>query len=388
MIQQLGPFHFFQTYSANDLHWITPVKLVAAQEGIVLSDEEVLAMPYLEKVKWLNKNPTAVTLYIYDVFRRFIYDFMIKTEVFGKVKDFVVKVEFQQRGTPHIHLILWIQDAPVHGVNSDEELIAFIDKYIFCEIPQENDPLCEVVKKCQTHKCLKNKCKRKNGIDCKYNFPKLPTESTVISSGHDTEEYKNLPSASKKVIANNMSKVLEKLREGSSIHDNVKEFLSTLNLSKSDYSMVLKFGFNKPTVIHKRKPTEAYINCYNPYTLRLLESNQDVAFVLSMYGCICYLLSYICKPERNMSKLMKEITLKENGEACSLLAMMKKEWMNKREMGIPEAIFNLLSLPLLWKSREVVYLPADYPEERIRVLKLQNSGKFQINNNFSSVTLK
>jgi len=133
-MQQLGPFQFFQTYSANDLHWITPVKLVAAQEGIVLSDEEVLGMPYLERVKWLNKNPTAVTLYIYDVFRRFLFDFILKTEVFGKVKDYVVKVEFQQRGTPHIHLILWIKDAPIYGVNSNEELTAFIDKYIFCEI--------------------------------------------------------------------------------------------------------------------------------------------------------------------------------------------------------------------------------------------------------------
>ena len=49
---------------------------------------------------------------------------------------------------------------------------------------------------------------------------------------------------------------------------------------------------------------------------------------------------------------------------------MKNIWMNKREMSYPEAVFHLLSLPLLWKSRDVVYLSADYPENRVRTIKL------------------
>lgn len=42
-------------------------------------------------------------------------------------------------------------------------------------------------------------------------------------------------------------------------------------------------------------------------------------------------------------------------------------------MSYPEAVFHLLSLPLLWKSREVVYLATDYPKNCIR--KVKQTGK-------------
>ena len=106
MIQQLGPFKFWLTFSADDLNWVTPIKQVAAHEGIILTDDDVNKMPYLERVKWINKNPAAVTQYIYDTFRTFVFDLLMKTEVLGKIKDYVIKVEFQQRGTPHIHVFL------------------------------------------------------------------------------------------------------------------------------------------------------------------------------------------------------------------------------------------------------------------------------------------
>ena len=129
------------------------------------------------------------------------------------------------------------------------------------------------------------------------------------------------------------------------------------------------FGPKQPTVINQRKPNECWINCYNPYTLELLESNQDIAFMLSMYGCLCYLLSYLVKPERNVSKLMKEIMLKENQDSANLLSQMKYAWINTREMSYPEGIILALSYPVLWKSRDVIYLATDFPENRIRSIK-------------------
>merc|ERR1712002_335557 len=87
-----------------------------------------------------------------------------------------------------------------------------------------------------------------------------------------------------------------------------------------------------------------------------------------MGACICYLLSYLCKPERNMSKLMKEALLNKN-DTQSILSTVRDTWSHNREMSYPEAVFHLNSLPLLWKSREVVYLAADYPDNRVRTLK-------------------
>ena len=41
MIQQLGPFTFFQTYSANDMHWDACIRLVAAHEGVLLWKHDI-----------------------------------------------------------------------------------------------------------------------------------------------------------------------------------------------------------------------------------------------------------------------------------------------------------------------------------------------------------
>ena len=370
MITQRGPFSFFLTFSANDLNWVTPIKLVAAQAGVKLSDEEVKSMPFLERVKWINKNPAAVTIYLYDVFHRLMFEFILKTKVFGKVSDYVVKVEFQQRGTPHIHLILWVEDAPTPGVDSDEKVVEFIDKYITSSIPRnENDPLYHLVTTCQVHKCLKTKCRSKKKVLCKYGFPRLPSDSTCISKGQDTEEYENLSSALKETINLQFCAVKTALQDKGTEFEKLDDFLGNIDISKEQYELVKTFGHKQPTVINKRKPNECWINCYNPYTLELMESNQDIAFTLSMYGCLCYLLSYLVKAERNISKLMREAMLKENEESAKLLSNMRSIWMNKREMSYPEAIFHLLSLPLLFKSRDVVYLAADFPENRVRRIK-------------------
>ena len=91
------------------------------------------------------------------------------------------------------------------------------------------------------------------------------------------------------------------------------------------YNCFLKFAFSEPTVIHQRKPNECMINNYNPNTLRLLKSNQDISFALSMYGCICYLLSYLCKSERNMSKLMKEALMNKD-DTADILSTVRNTW--------------------------------------------------------------
>ena len=126
-----------------------------------------------------------------------------------------------------------------------------------------------------------------------------------------------------------MSIIRQSLTEPENEFESLESFLTFLNISKNEYDNVLKFGFSEPTVVYQRQPNERWINCYNPRTLELLESNQDVAFALSMYGCICYLLSYLCKPERNVSKVMKDIMLKENEDCVRLLSSMKKVWIGE-----------------------------------------------------------
>ena len=57
----------------------------------------------------------------------------------GKIADWFNRVEYQQRGSPHIHVLIWLEDAPVYGCNDDNDVTTFIDKIITCK-KLDNDP--------------------------------------------------------------------------------------------------------------------------------------------------------------------------------------------------------------------------------------------------------
>lgn len=57
----------------------------------------------------------------------------------GIVKDFFYRTEFQQRGSPHIHMIVWIENAPKYHENNEQEIVNYVDNYLECETNEEND---------------------------------------------------------------------------------------------------------------------------------------------------------------------------------------------------------------------------------------------------------
>jgi hypothetical protein len=48
--------------------------------------------------------------------------------IFGKVNDFYFVTEFQNRRSEHDHGLLWIKDAPIYGVDSNETIEQFVKK--------------------------------------------------------------------------------------------------------------------------------------------------------------------------------------------------------------------------------------------------------------------
>ena len=99
----------------------------------------------------------------------------------GHITDYVIKIEFQMRGSPHAHCLLWVKDAPKINQDSDDDVCRFIDKYITAMMPKgvlerEND--VNIMKSLQKHThsdyCHRNK-------SCHFGFPKPPASKTVIS---------------------------------------------------------------------------------------------------------------------------------------------------------------------------------------------------------------
>ena len=52
----------------------------------------------------------------------------------GQIKDYFWRVEFQQRGSPHIHSLWWVEDAPT--VEGRRKAPGFNDKYVSCQVPE------------------------------------------------------------------------------------------------------------------------------------------------------------------------------------------------------------------------------------------------------------
>ena len=112
--------------------------------------------------KLCSEDPVSVSRKFSKKFHDFFNSVIIKGQALGKVDHFYWKKEYQSRGAPHYHILVWIEGAPVIGKDSEEEVLQWIRKRITCRIPNEdtNPELHRLVKKFQLHRCSKY-CKRK-----------------------------------------------------------------------------------------------------------------------------------------------------------------------------------------------------------------------------------
>ena len=67
----------------------------------------------------------------------------------GKVNRYFYRIEFQQRGSPHVHAIFWVDNA--HQPNeSSEKMSDFVENYTQANIPEDGE-LCDLVYNLQTY---------------------------------------------------------------------------------------------------------------------------------------------------------------------------------------------------------------------------------------------
>ena len=93
-----------------------------------------------------------------------------------QLKHYLYRVEFQNRLAPHIHGCAWMKNdaiEPYLEKNSSDydqnKITDLIDKFVTCELPEDNDGLRSTVEDLQSHKCTKT-C-RKKGPECGFGFP-------------------------------------------------------------------------------------------------------------------------------------------------------------------------------------------------------------------------
>lgn len=139
MFKQLGPPSLFVTLSANDMHWpelIMTLKMCSFEKAKSLKNA----------LNFVKEDPYMTALHFQRRFKALLKHVINgKLLPSGKVVDYFVRVEFQNRGSPHLHIFFWIEN--YNKFFSDQSrLLHYIDKTISTKVP-DNPVIASLVKK-------------------------------------------------------------------------------------------------------------------------------------------------------------------------------------------------------------------------------------------------
>ncbi|XP_072565310.1 uncharacterized protein [Paramormyrops kingsleyae] len=359
MVRQLGIPTWFCSFSSADLRWTELMTAIFKQDGIDASSAE---LDWSERCALLKNNPvTAARMFDYR-FHCFLKDvIMSEAQPIGKIVDYFYRIEFQQRGSPHTHCLFWVEDAPKVGKDDEDEVSAFIDHYVTCEMPEGNDEMHEIVCSVQQHSKRHSKTCKKKGKTCRFNFPRPPSNRTFLSSCKVGDGETDGQPLKKEVADAIMKKVKDAVLNPEANYDSVDSLFSTIGISQEIFEAAYSRITKKTTIVLKRRPCEVWVNQYNRHLLRCWNANMDIQFVVDAYSCIVYIISYISKAEREMGLLLanaqKEATQQGNLDAKEALRQLGSVFLHNREVSAQESVYRLTNMRLKEGSRKVQFIP-------------------------------
>jgi hypothetical protein len=272
MVKQLGIPTWFMTLSCADLRWPELFQIIARTRGMNMTDEEVDALSYNEKCSMLNLNPVVVAKHFqYRVETFFTEVLLTNANPIGKIVYYALRIEFQMRGSPHLHALIWTSDCPKLTPDSKQAYIEFIDKHVQAYLSnQETDPqLHELVKTYQKHNHSKT-CRKYKNIQCRFNFGQFFTNRTIIaeplSDDLDEEMKKTSIDRQKKILTLVKEKIDKVLNPSKPDYDpslTEADIFSSVGISEEQHYWALSSSSDSAYELHLKRPIDScFINNY------------------------------------------------------------------------------------------------------------------------------
>ena len=322
MFRTLGPPTFFITLTADDMNWPDLLYVLAKRAGMDISVEDVESMSSEQKRELLCSDPITTARHFSQRFQKFVSYLKGSSKPIGEIVDYFWRVEFQLRGSPHVHSLWWVKDAPdLQTVEGLRAVPGFIDKYITTKIPTEGEDneLHTLVMRLQRHKHT-HTCQKNGRHGCRFDYPKQPSPETRLKTNAD--------------------------------------------------------GGNKARFyVIKREPGAEMVNPYNEHLLRAWRANMDVQVVGSVYGAALYVTHYICKDE---SQALKQViaeqlaSLQQDATVKQRLRKIGNTLLSHRQLSQQEAAFLVAGLHLKGSSRATVFVAAIPKRQRTRLVRPSN----------------
>lgn len=304
MFKCLGPPSLFVTLSANDIHW--PDLIMSLD---CCSYEKACNMRNC--LQLVKNDPVLTALHFQRRFRILLKDVILRPLMsLGKVVDYFVRVEFQNRGSPHFHIFFWIENFS-EIFSNHKKLVKYINDVI-----STKHSTSQFASKFQTHR-HSDYCLRKTGC-CRFGFPFREMKETCILSNVDLQ------------------------------------------------SNIIKGKFYET----ERTTDDCYINAFNPVILNHWQANMDIQVIGNCESAAYYVCAYLCKaePENLTFELSKVINNLNQMPVLSQSSRMLKIGycvLKSRKLSAQEAAYMLLpDLNLIISSRSVLTLNTKPPEKR------------------------
>ena len=383
MVQQLGIPTWFTTLSCADLRWHELFHILSRVRGENITDEEIGNLSYNEKCSLLNLNPVIVAKHFQHRVETFFKDVLLSNaKPIGKIVYYALRIEFQMRGSPHLHSLIWTSDCPELKDGSEETYIRYIDEHVQGSLPnREND--CEfhdLVNMYQKHTHSKS-CKKYRNIPCRFNFGQFFTNETIVSKPLADD----MPDEQKVLVLKRRNEILccvkekinEKLDPSKPDYDSstsAEDVLAMCKVSKDEYNWALSISADSDFELHlKRAVDSCFINNYFEAGIKGFRANVDLQPVFNHYKCVTYVCSYFSKDETECSQAITNAAREAKDNNLNIRESLRKvgtAFLSCREVSAQECVYRCM--PELWLRKTfpcTVFVNTGLPEERCRVAK-------------------
>ncbi|XP_063235885.1 uncharacterized protein LOC134538481 isoform X2 [Bacillus rossius redtenbacheri] len=365
IIRQLGKPTVFLTISANEIRWMKLLtillKLSKKYPGKTAKD-----LNTSERCTLVSDDPVTCCIYFYRLVGSLMK--MLKSKQsynpFGKyfVKDYFLRIEFQHQGSPHAHILLWLNDDPRETVSENMprtiDLVETISSVARDDVPSNSIYANQIHKHTFT-------CTKRGETTCRFGIPYWPMTTTrvLVPIPQSNGRRQMLQQKAKEMG----------ISLGEHRYACMDEFLNANCLTYVSYLDIVRSTLRRPTLVFRRNFDELMTNTFNPYLAGEVNSNIDIQFILDDYSCAEYVVEYVNKSARGMSNLHRELTtmMQEHPDQdyTGQLKALSIKLLNGVEMSAQEAAWYLLRQPMSETSRDVVYIPTVWPTERQRCRK-------------------
>ena len=180
-----------------------------------------------------------------------------------------------------------------------DNVVELVDKWVSCSLDTGNENLDTLVKEVNIHNHTKS-C-QKGGKGCRFGFPRLPSDYTLVAhpisqENLEKEEFKIKLKKSKNILEQVKRVLMETSEEELQKFDNnLDKFLAKLKIEKKDYHDALRISQRGKTIVLKRKLSERNVNNFNWHFLMCWQGNMDIQFSLDSYAIVTYITDYMTK---------------------------------------------------------------------------------------------